>query len=63
MPKFDIEVTTEGWGDARFIFVDVEKAIRKAGATSEEVNKWYEEAMAGDYDHVLRTAMQWVKIA
>lgn len=63
MPKFDIEVTTEGWGDARFIFVDVEKAIRKAGATSEEVKSWYDEAMAGDYDHVLRTAMKWVKIA
>jgi hypothetical protein len=63
MPKFDIEVTTEGWGDARFIFVDVEKAIRKAGATTEQVNEWYDEAMAGDYDHVLRTATQWVKIA
>jgi hypothetical protein len=63
MPKFDIEVTTEGWGDARFIFVDVEKAIRKAGATTEQVNEWYDEAMAGDYDHVLRTAMNWVKVA
>jgi len=63
MPKFDIEVTTEGWGDARFIFVDVEKAIRKAGATTEQVNEWYDEAMAGDYNHVLRTAMNWVKVA
>lgn len=63
MPKFDIEVTTKGWGDARFIFVDVEKAIRKAGATTEQVNEWYDEAMAGDYDHVLRTAMKWVKVA
>lgn len=63
MPKFDITVTTKGWSDARFIFVDVEKAIRKAGATEEEVKNWYDEAMAGDYDHVVRTAMKWIQVA
>ena len=63
MPKFDVEVTTQGWSDARFIFGDVAKAIKKAGATSAEVDEWYSEAMAGDYDHVVRTAMKWVKVA
>jgi hypothetical protein len=63
MPKFDVEVKTKGWSDARFIFYDVERAIRKAGATSVEVDEWYSEAMAGDYDHVVRTAMKWVKLA
>jgi hypothetical protein len=63
MPKFDVEVTTQGWSDARFIFGDVEKAIKKAGATTAEIDEWYSEAMAGDYDHVVRTAMKWVKVA
>lgn len=63
MPKFNVEVSSKGWGDPRFILIDVGNAIRKAGATTEEQDQWFTEATSGDADNVLRTAMNWVKVA
>jgi hypothetical protein len=63
MPKFDVEVKSVGWGDPRFILIDVANAIRKAGATSEEQDQWFTEATSGDAEQVLRSAMKWVKVA
>jgi hypothetical protein len=63
MPKFDVEVSSKGWGDPRFILIDVANAIRSAGATTEEQDQWFTEATSGDAENVLRTAMKWVKVA
>lgn len=63
VPKFDVEVSSAGWGDPRFILIDVGNAIRKAGATTEEQDQWFTEATSGDAENVLRTAMKWVKVA
>lgn len=39
----------------------VSKALRRAGNSSEIVKAFTEEAMSGDYDHVLATAMAWTE--
>jgi hypothetical protein len=49
-------------GNAFSIMGAVSKALRKAGATAEEVEQYMNESMSGDYDNLLRTAMKWVNV-
>lgn len=37
-------------------------AARDAGLSDEEIAAFMDEAMAGDYDHLLQTAMRWFEI-
>ncbi|MBW7057862.1 hypothetical protein KY389_14465 [Paracoccus bogoriensis] len=37
-------------------------AGRPAGLSDEEIAAFMDEAMAGDYDHILQTAMRWFEI-
>lgn len=63
MTKFDIEVQLTGNdGNAYAIMGAVQKALKQAGATQEEVSQYLEESMSGDYNHLLVTAMEWVKV-
>jgi len=60
-PKFDISVNLVGEdGNAFAIMGRVSKALKKAGASSEEVKQYMDESMSGDYDNLLRVAMSWV---
>lgn len=64
MAKFDTEVQLSGEdGNAMMIMGRVSRALKRAGATPEEVKEFYDEAMSGDYDNVIRTAAKWVEIA
>ena len=38
------------------------KALRRGGASADEIVEFQKEAMAGDYDHLLQTVMQWVEV-
>jgi len=49
-------------GNAFAILGAVSKALRRAGVASDEVAAFYKEATAGDYDHLLQTAMRWVEV-
>jgi hypothetical protein len=49
-------------GNAFSIMAQVSKALRKAGASSNEVEQYMSESMSGDYDNLLRTAMKWVNV-
>ena len=49
-------------GNAFSIMAQVSKALRKAGASAEEVEQYMSESMSGDYNNLLRTAMQWVNV-
>lgn len=63
MPKYP-EVTVQLVGEdgnAFAIMGRVKSALRDAGVTKEEIDKYTEESMSGDYDHLLRTAMDWVE--
>lgn len=63
MPKYDIEVELVGNdGNAFAIMGAVRKALREAGATEEELSQYYAESTSGDYDNLLRVAMEWVEV-
>lgn len=64
MSKYpDIEVELIGQdGNAFLILGKVQKALREGGVSDEEVKQYYEEATAGDYNHLLRTTMEWVEV-
>ena len=59
----DVTVTLIGEdGNAFSILGKVQKALRRGGASAEEVTEFVDEATSGDYDHVLQTVMSWVEV-
>jgi hypothetical protein len=38
------------------------KAMREAGLPKSEIELFFKEATAGNYDHLLQTAMRWFEI-
>lgn len=59
----DVEVRlTGGDGNAFVVIGAVSKALRRAGH-GDQVAQFRQEATAGDYDNVLRTAMRWVQVS
>lgn len=64
MPKYEVEVQLTGNdGNAFSIMASVKDALKKAGATKEEIDQYISDSMAGDYDNLLRVAMDWVEVA
>ena len=64
MPKYDIDVQLTGNdGNAFAIMGAVQRALRQAGASKEELDLYYQESTSGDYDNLLRTACAWVNVA
>ena len=62
-PRYDVDVQLTGNdGNAFAIMGAVSKALRKSGASKEELDQYREESMSGDYDHLLQTAMRWVNV-
>lgn len=47
-------------GNAFSIIARVSQALRRDGVSQEEIDLFTEEAMSGDYNNVLSTAMRWV---
>ncbi|MBW8001664.1 MAG: hypothetical protein FVQ80_06540 [Planctomycetes bacterium] len=47
-------------GNAFAILGKVRKALVRAGATPEEVDKYTKEATTGDYEHLLLTTFKYV---
>ena len=62
MPKTDITVRLVGEdGNAFVIIGNVSKALKRGG--HEDLAKSFmKEAMSGDYDHVIQTAMEYVEV-
>lgn len=63
-PRFpDVSVRLVGEeGNAFAILGEVEKALRRAGVSSEEVRSFRDDATSSGYDHLLRTVMAWVEV-
>lgn len=63
MPKFDVTMQLSGNdGNAGTIMGSVSRGLKQAGATTQEVDQFRNEAMSGDYDNLLKTAMKWVNV-
>lgn len=65
MPKYEeIQVQLSGTdGNAFALMGKVSKALRRAKVPQEEISQFREEATSGDYDHLLRTCMEWVDVS
>ncbi len=63
MPKTNVTVQLTGKdGNGFFIVCRVSSAMRQEGVSEENIDCYREEAMSGDYDHLLRTTMEWVEV-
>jgi len=49
-------------GNAFAIIGNVSKALRRGGASMDDVKEFQDEATSGDYNNVLQTAMKWVEV-
>lgn len=59
----DITVQLTGTdGNAFFIIGAVSSALRRHGVERAEISAFTEEAMSGDYNHLLATCMKWVDV-
>ena len=41
----------------------VNRALRRAGYDSQEIDQYITEAQSGDYNHLLQVTMKWVEVA
>jgi len=60
-PEVKVKLVGED-GNAFFIIGRVSQALRRHGVPKEKVAEFQNEAMKGDYDHLLRTVMRWVDV-
>jgi hypothetical protein len=64
MAKYAVEVQLSGNdGNAFSIMASVKNALKKAGASKEEIDQYVSDSMSGDYDNLVRVAMDWVEVA
>ena len=63
-PKYpEVTVTLIGHdGNAFTVLGRCRKTAREAGLSEDEIATFMTEATAGDYDHLLQTAMRWFDI-
>jgi hypothetical protein len=63
MAKYDISVELTGIdGNAFSIMGAVTKAMQRAGVSKEERDEYFKQATAGDYNQLLVTTMEWVRV-
>lgn len=61
-PHIKVQLVGED-GNAFAIIGKVLGALRRAGVLETECKAFQKEAMSGDYDHLLQTAMKWVEVS
>jgi hypothetical protein len=61
-PNITVKLIGED-GNAFSILGRVLAALKMGGAPGEEIGEFLMEAEAGDYDHLLRTVMAWVRVS
>lgn len=60
-PEVSVQLTGTD-GNAFAIIGTVRRALQRAGVSQEEIKLFSDDAMSGDYDHVLQTCMKWVDV-
>lgn len=61
-PEIEVQLVGED-GNAFYIIGRVQNALRRGGVPAEEVSEFANEAMSGDFDHLLATCMKWVDVS
>ena len=49
-------------GNAFNLLAIMRRELKRNGVSPEEVNQFLEEAMNGNYDHLLQTCIKWVNV-
>ena len=60
-PHITVMLTSHD-GNAFAVLGRCREAAAEAGLSDDEITAFMDEAMAGDYDHLLQTAMRWFDI-
>ena len=60
-PEVEVELVGQD-GNAFAVLGAVRKELRRNGISDDEIKEFFDEATAGDYDHLLRTVMEWVTV-
>lgn len=61
-PNVKVQLTG-GDGNAFAVIGAVTKAMRRAGCSNEQIEEFRADAMSGDYNHLLATAMRYVDVS
>lgn len=61
-PHVEVRLTGTD-GNALAIVGRVRRALEHSGIHDDVCEAFVHEALAGDYDHVLQTAMRWVRVS
>ena len=61
-PDINVRLTGSD-GNAFAIIAKVRKALKRNNVPAGQIAEFSEEAMSGDYDHLLQTCMQWVNVS
>jgi len=63
-PKYpDVSVNLSGEeANGFFIVARVRRALKRHGVPQEDVDKFQNEATSGNYDHLLKTCMEYVDV-
>lgn len=60
-PDIDVQLSNDD-GNAFSIIARVVRALGRAGVSQDEVRRYQEEAMSGDYEHLLQVTAAWVHV-
>lgn len=56
-------ITADLFGDNAFAILGAaSRALRKAGATKEDIDLYRKQAMSGDYEHLMQVTLKWVNV-
>ena len=61
-PEIEVELTGHN-GNAFAVIGRVARALRQGGCPKDEVQEFFREATAADYDNLLATCMRWVDVS
>lgn len=60
-PEVEVELSGQD-GNAFAILGRVQKEMRRAGVSADDIEAYVDEATSGDYDHLLVTTMRTVEV-
>lgn len=60
-PEIEVQLSGED-GNAMMIIGRVSGAMRRGGASKDDISAFTDDAMSGDYDNVIRAAMRAVSV-
>jgi hypothetical protein len=61
-PEIEVQLSGND-GNAFAIMGAVQRALRRAEIPQHEIEQYLNQSMNGDYDNLLRVAMNWVKVS